>query len=43
MDKNRDKEITYNEMLNYLRESKKEEEKLKKLKFIQDRTQQLRS
>jgi Ca2+-binding EF-hand superfamily protein len=34
MDKDHNGEISYNEMLNYLRESKREEEKLKKLKFI---------
>ena len=42
MDKDRNGEISYNEMLNYLREAKQEEDKLKKLKFIQERTQQLR-
>ena len=34
MDRDRNGEITYNELLNYLRECKREEEKLKKLKFI---------
>jgi len=34
MDKDRNGEISYNEMLNYLREAKQEEDKLKKLKFI---------
>lgn len=42
MDKHRSGEISYNQLLNYLRESKLEEEKIRKLKFIQDRTQQLR-
>jgi Ca2+-binding EF-hand superfamily protein len=42
MDKDRNGEISYNEMLNYLREAKQEEDKLKKLKFIQERTKALR-
>ena len=42
MDKNRNGEISYNEMLNYLRVAKNEEEKLRKLKFIQERTKILR-
>lgn len=43
MDRDRNGEISYNEMLNYLREAKLEEEKLKKLKFIQERTLTIRN
>ena len=42
IDKNRSGEITYNELLNFLRECKREEEKQRKLKFIAERTNLLK-
>ncbi|CAD8054955.1 unnamed protein product [Paramecium primaurelia] len=43
MDLDRNGQISYNEMLNYLRTAKTEEEKYQKLQFIQQRTEQLKS
>lgn len=42
IDADRNGQITYNEMLGYLREAKREEEKFNKLKFIQERTNELK-
>lgn len=32
-------QITYNELLNYVREAKREEERIKRLKFLTERTE----
>jgi hypothetical protein len=34
-------EITYNQLLNYLREAKSEDEKIRRMKSIQERTKML--
>ena len=41
IDSSRNDQISYNELLNYVRESKREEERIKRLKFLTERTESI--